>query len=191
MYNEAIKIWREKNREDLLNKFLVKFIYCSNKIKNYEITFSCVEGIFNGEKIDSFKGNKKIIKEIESQKKLCENIFNLSKGDVKLKLSIGVIEQVYYVITGNKLERNLYVSIEKLVKDINSIEINDDNALEAVSYFVCYFQEISNCDGRVVRILLNYILVANHLPPINIFYMDKEKYYLAMDFFIKKIIKLE
>lgn len=34
--------------------------------------------------------------------------------------------------------------------------------------------------------LINYFLVANNLPPIIIFYLDKEEYYLALDFFKNK-----
>jgi hypothetical protein len=75
MYNKAIKIWREKNTEDLLKRVLVKFIYCSNKLEDDEIRLRDVEAIFNGEIVTDFNGSEKTIKEIESQRELCINIF--------------------------------------------------------------------------------------------------------------------
>lgn len=38
-------------------------------------------------------------------------------------------------------------------------------------------------NGRVGRILLNYLLVTNNLLPIVIFYDDREQYYLALEYF--------
>jgi len=186
MYKKAIKIWREKNTEDLLKKVLVKFIYCSNKLEVDETRLRDVEAIFNGEIVTGFNRNEKTIKEIECQRELCINIFRLSEEVVKTKLSMEVIEQVYFAITGNNVERDLYGSIDKLIQEINSMEIDDENALEVVSYFYCYFQTVSNYDGRVGRMLINYFLVANNLPPITIFCVDKEEYYKALSYFNKR-----
>ncbi|MTK12125.1 MAG: Fic family protein [Clostridiaceae bacterium] len=193
IYGECIKMWRELDSIEILDAFFRKFTYSSNKLENDETRLRDVEAIFNLERVSDFNESEKTIKEIENHRELYQNIFKLNK-EVKTKLTMEIIEQVYFILTGDKVAREVYGSINKLVQDINNMKINDDNALEVVSYFYCYFQTISNCDGRVSRMLLNYLLIANNLPPITIFYVDKEEYYLALDYFnetqvVDKMIK--
>ncbi|NMF06874.1 hypothetical protein ACUH7Y_00865 [Clostridium beijerinckii] len=62
-YKDAIKVWREGNKEELINKFLPKFIYTSLKLEGINITYSDVEDVFAGDKAD---------KEIEDYMDFCE-----------------------------------------------------------------------------------------------------------------------
>jgi Fic family protein len=193
LYEESIKIWRAGIDEEQTNRFFMKFTYCSNKIENNEARLRDVEAVFNRENITHFKERKKIIRAIENHRDLCQDIFKLNKG-TKEKLSMEIIEMIYFVLTGNKVGREEYGSLNKLAQDINNMEIDDCNALEVVSYFYCCFQAIGSYDGRVGRMLLNYLLVVNNLPPIILFYYDTEEYYLALEYFnetqeIDKMVK--
>ncbi len=73
-----------------------------------------------------------------------------------------------------------------LINEINAVKIDDNNALRVVSYFHCWFESIhpfADGNGRVGRMLLNYLLIGNNLPPIVLFENDREQYYLALEYF--------
>jgi Fic family protein len=193
LYEECIKIWRTGIGEEQIDRFFMRFTYCSNKIENNVTRFRDVESVFKGENVIDFNGNKKTIKEIENHRELCQDIFKLRK-ETEAKLSMDIIERIYSVLTENKMSIEEYEGLNKLVQDINNMEIDDCNALEVVSYFYCCFQTIGNFDSRVGRMLLNYLLVANNLPPIIMFYLDKEEYHLTLQYFnetqeIDKMVK--
>ncbi|AGK95975.1 Fic family protein [Clostridium pasteurianum] len=77
-------------------------------------------------------------------------------------------------------------NLKSLIEEINDIQINENNALKVVSYFHCWFETIhpfADGNGRVGRMLLNYLLIGNNLPPIVLFENDREEYYLALEYF--------
>lgn len=50
----------------------------------------------------------------------------------------------------------------------------------------CWFESIhpfADGNGRVGRMLLNYLLIGSGLPPIVLFENDREEYYLALEYF--------
>ncbi|MFL0163977.1 Fic family protein [Candidatus Clostridium helianthi] len=215
LYNDIIRTWRDRKAEDLLNRFFVKFTYSSNKIANIETRLRDVESIFSEERVSGFNGDTITLKEIENHKNLCKNIFKLSKEN-NGKLSINLIKRFHFeLMKGCYLEELLSkgekpgefkidcnvgslqgaVDIEEnldlLIKEINEVEINEDNVLKVVSYFHCCWWlgkvHLFACgNGRVGRMLLNYLLIGNNFPPIIVFYTDKEEYYLALEYFNTK-----
>lgn len=77
-------------------------------------------------------------------------------------------------------------NLKSLIEEINDVQINDNNALKIVSYFHCWFETIhpfADGNGRVGRMLLNYLLIGNNLPPIVLFENDREEYYLVLEYF--------
>lgn len=225
LYKEAIKVWKSGNIEELLTKFFLKFTYSSNKIENNETRLRDVETVFKGEKVTDFKGNKKTIKEIENHKEVCFNIIDLAKKN-KTKISIELIKQIHYDLMKGCFSEELLYKGEKpgefkkgdyvvglhdvgvlpeeveenltsLIKEVNEIEINENNALKVISYFHCWFETIhpfADGNGRVGRMLINYLLIGNNLAPIILFENDREEYYLALEYFndkqeIDKMIK--
>lgn len=73
-----------------------------------------------------------------------------------------------------------------LIDEVNEIDITPKNALKVVSYITLWFNTIhpfADGNGRVSRMLLNYMLVRNNLPPIIIFESDRREYYLALEDF--------
>lgn len=216
-YQECSKKWRTELDEELINRFFMKFTYCSSKIENYEITYRDVEAIFNEKNVIDFIGNKNIIKEIENHKQLFINLFQLVKEN-DTKLSINKIKYCYFSLVKGcfddkliikdenlrKLEREDYVSgkynisinlfdiegkLGNLINEINDMQINDDNALQVASYFICSFEQSKTfkCwNGQIGRILLNYVLIRNNLAPIIIFESDKKEYYSSLEYYYKK-----
>ncbi|MBZ9621404.1 Fic family protein [Clostridium sp. FP2] len=211
MYKECIKLWREGLSQELINRFFIKCTYSSSKIENNEIILRDVEAVFKGEKVINFKGSEKTITEIENHKSLCENIFKISKEN-NSKLLIDLIKQFHYVLMKDCFKEELIIKGEKpgefrrgivglydvgvdpieieknlnsLIEEMNNVQVKGDNALKVMSYFLCYFESIHpfTDNGKVGRMLLNYLLIANNLPPIVIFYNDKKEYYLALEQF--------
>lgn len=80
------------------------------------------------------------------------------------------------------VERNL----SGIIDEVNEVEINANNALKVVSYFHNFVEMIhpfADFNGRLGRVLINYILIANNLPMIIVFEEDKEDYYSALEDF--------
>lgn len=85
-------------------------------------------------------------------------------------------------VSPSEVEENL----NPLIEEINEVQINENNALKVVSYFHCWFESIhpfADGNGRVGRMLINYLLLGNGLPPIALFEGDREEYYLALEYF--------
>jgi len=220
MYSQCVQRWSKGETKELLNMFYPKFTYTSNKIENKETRLRDVEAIFKREKVTDFKGNKKTISEIINHRDLCNNILKLSEvNGSKLSLNLiktfhqGLIKDCFtdgLLEKGEKqgeIKRDDYVigigpldverTLEFLVDEINDVQINDNNALKVVSYFICEFSSIdplAEYNGRVGRMLLNYLLIGNNFPPIIFFGNDIEEYYLALEHFnetqkIDKMVK--
>lgn len=213
-YTKSIKLWRERNTTDLLDKFFVNFTYCSVKIDNNEARLRDVETVFRGESVLDFTGDKRIITEIENHKKLCKSMLQLCNAN-KTKLSIDLIKQVHYALMKNCYSKNILLKGERpgefrksdyvlelhntstyslnieeninlLITAINDININENNALQSIGHFLCSFIKVSPFaagNGVIGRMLINYLLIGNNLPPIIFFYIDKEEYYSALDSF--------
>lgn len=199
-YEECIKKWRDGIKEELLERVLLKFSYSSNKIQNHETRLVDVEAIFNEEEVTNFIGSKKTIQEIENHRDICKNFVELIEQN-NSKLSICLIKYFNYVLMKNCLSKVSLIKGDKpgefkngvvegilksLVDEFNHIQINEDNALEIVAHFGLRFEKIhpfSDGNGRVGRMLINYLLIANNLPPIILFYNDKKEYYLALEHF--------
>lgn len=78
------------------------------------------------------------------------------------------------------VENDLY----NLCQEVQSVE--NDKILTIAAYFHCVFESIhpfSDGNGRVGRLMTNYLLMLNNHPPINIFNEDKETYYMALEVF--------
>lgn len=61
-YKEAVNIWSEGEKQELMNEFYAEFTYNSNKIENPDTKWSDVQYIFKGEEVRRFRLNRIIIK---------------------------------------------------------------------------------------------------------------------------------
>lgn len=214
MYNDCVKLWRNGDIKNLMDNFFLKFSYSSIKIENNETRLRDVENVFKSESIKELKGDKKVLKEIENHKKLCNQIFQLTKENKPL-LSIEIVKKFHKILMNGCFREELLRKGEKpgefkkgdyvvglfdvganpedveteltsLIDEINEVEITEKNALTVVSYFHCWFESIhpfADGNGRVGRMLVNYLLIGNNLPPIILYQLDRTEYYQALEVF--------
>ena len=85
---------------------------------------------------------------------------------------------------GSSVE-NVSKEIKELVEEINSVDSNDiETVFTLVAYAHNVFESIhpfADGNGRVGRVLMNYILMIHQLPPIIIYDEDKKFYYEALE----------
>ena len=69
--------------------------------------------------------------------------------------------------------------------------IDDKNALVTAAYFHAKFENIHpflDGNGRVGRLLMNYILLIHNHPPITIYEVDRKNYYNALEKFDEEFV---
>ena len=77
--------------------------------------------------------------------------------------------------------------MDYICKELAEANLSSAEAvLKAAVWFHCSFERIhafADGNGRVGRVLLNYILMVNDMPPTVIFDEDKETYFMALEVF--------
>lgn len=85
---------------------------------------------------------------------------------------------------------NVQSDIQSLLEEINSASIyTTDDVIIISAYAHNVFEQIhpfADGNGRVGRVLVNYILMIHNLPPIIIYEEDKKYYYEALEIFDTK-----
>lgn len=79
--------------------------------------------------------------------------------------------------------------LSELLNEVNEAVSENRDALTIAAYFHLRFEQIhpfADGNGRVGRLLLCYFLMLNNLPPVNIYYEDRDTYYLALEVFDRK-----
>lgn len=192
-----------------LNRFSVPFAYHSLKIENEQITYRDTREIFENDGVTASLGDSRAILEIRNAKEafgLFLKAFNnrhpvdeslvkylqytLAKGTydprrVELGERPGEYKHHDYV-TG---KREVGAAPEDVAEEINELiaELQDlprDRLLTAAAYFHVKFENIhpfADGNGRVGRLLMNYLLVLNDHPPIIIFEEDRFEYFDALE----------
>lgn len=192
-YKLAVEEWRNGEIKELLNKFFSKFIYSTNKIIGVSTTFIEVDNAFKYYSINNeFPKNNRLNERVKNHIKLCKSICTIIEEN-ESKLSVGLVKYLNEELTRDCFAKEQSVIKEEiepklsgLFNEINELEINEHNALSAISYLCCKFQAIvpyGYDNGVVIRVLVNYLLIANNLPPIVFWENDIEEYYKALEYF--------
>lgn len=215
-FEDVIKYWQEQKLEskeeymNILENFSVLFAYNSGAIKNDKITYYDTKEIFNRGKVINYTGDLKTLIEINNQKD-CYN-YILSKVTLKSPISEEWIKKVHKILTKDTYDKRLgeyknndyiteingsYSSIDsvqnnmkKLIEKINSTKLKDNEEIIKMAAYahnvIEKIQPFTSGNGLIGRILVNYFLMINDLPPIIIYNEDKKYYYLALEKFTTK-----
>ncbi len=191
--------------ERLNEEFLVEYTYNSNAIEGNTLTLRETDMVLRGITIDK-KPMKDHLEAIGHK-----DAFNYVASLVKEKtpLSEYVIKQIHTLVLADKPEdRGVYRKVavrimgakhetanpfqiqdkmDSLIKGFNAD--TETNIIKKLSLFHIKFETIHpfiDGNGRTGRLLVNFELMKNGYPPIDIKYTDRKAYYDAFDVYHEK-----
>lgn len=199
----------------VLSSYSVNFAYNSGKIENDEITYHDTREVFDKNGVTSYTGSTKTLFEIQNSKAAYERM--LSAFDDKQIVDEEFLKEIQMILTNGTYDERRYQIGERpgeykhhdyvtgknevgaLVEDVQEevcelldelTDIDDKNVLVAAAYFHAKFENIhpfSDGNGRVGRLLMNYILLIHNHPPITIHEEDRKDYYNALEKFDEEL----
>ncbi|MBI5388763.1 Fic family protein [Candidatus Woesearchaeota archaeon] len=185
-----------------INEWKIRYVYNTDKIEGNTLTYEEVKtGLTKG--WEGIKKEKKDILETENSKKAIENIF-----DTTNELNIEFIQHLHFItqqgIDPNagtyKHEENCIIdSGGTLLDNTTPAQFVEERLQELVKWYYdnkkrihplilasvfhnqfLYIHPFSDGNGRVSRLLLNFILVKHGYFPVIIMNDEKQKYYIAL-----------
>lgn len=199
----------------VLSSYSVNFAYNSGKIENDEITYHDTREVFDKDGVTSYTGSTKTLFEIQNSKAAYERM--LSAFDNKQIVDEEFLKEIQMILTNGTYDERRYqigerpgeykhhdyvtgknevgASVEDVQEEVCELleeltDIDDKNALVASAYFHAKFENIhpfSDGNGRVGRLLMNYILLIHNHPPITIHEEDRKDYYNALEKFDEEL----
>lgn len=199
----------------VLSSYSVNFAYNSGKIENDEITYHDTREVFDKDGVTSYTGSTKTLFEIQNSKAAYERM--LSAFDDKQIVDEEFLQEIQMILTNGTYDERRYqigerpgeykhhdyvtgknevgASVEDVQEEVCELldeltDIDDKNALVAAAYFHAKFENIhpfSDGNGRVGRLLMNYILLIHNHPPITIHEEDRKNYYKALEKFDEEL----
>ncbi len=186
-----------------------KFIYHNGKIENEKITYHDTREIYDHGGVTSYTGDVRTLFEIQNlcagYQRFLTAFANNEPLDEALVLELhSILTQGTYdmhryeigerpgsykkhdYVTGvdevGALPEDVQEEMSELLAEIS--DITDEQALTAAAYLHAKLENIhpfADGNGRVGRLLMNYLLVTHHHPPIIIFEEDRKAYYNALE----------
>lgn len=199
----------------VLSSYSINFSYNSGKIENDEITYHDTREVFDKDGVTSYTGSTKTLFEIQNSKAAYERM--LSAFDDKQIVDEEFLKEIQMILTNGTYDERRYqigerpgehkhhdyvtgknkvgASVEDVQEEVcelldELIDIDDKNALVVAAYFHAKFENIhpfSDGNGRVGRLLMNYILLIHNYPPITIYEEDRKEYYDALEKFDEEL----
>lgn len=199
----------------VLSSYSVNFAYNSGKIENDEITYHDTREVFDKDGVTSYTGSTKTLFEIQNSKAAYERM--LSAFDDKQIVNEEFLKEIQMILTNGTYDERRYLigerpgeykhhdyvtgknevgaSVEDVQDEVCELldeltDIDDKNVLVAAAYFHAKFENIhpfSDGNGRVGRLLMNYILLIHNHPPITIYEEDRKDYYNALEKFDEEL----
>ncbi len=199
----------------VLSSYSVNFAYNSGKIENDEITYHDTREVFNKNGVTSYTGSTKTLFEIQNSKAAYERM--LTAFDTKQTIDEEFLKEIQMTLTNGTYDERRYqigerpgeykhhdyvtgknevgASVDDVQEEVCELldelkDIDDKNALVAAAYFHAKFENIHpflDGNGRVGRLLMNYILLIHNHPPITIYEEDRKNYYNALEKFDEEL----
>lgn len=199
----------------VLSSYSVNFAYNSGKIENDEITYHDTREVFDKDGVTSYTGSTKTLFEIQNSKAAYERM--LVAFDNEQIVDEEFLKEIQMILTNGTYDERRYqigerpgeykhhdyvtgknevgASVEDVQEEVCELldeltDIDDKNALVAAAYFHAKFENIhpfSDGNGRVGRLLMNYILLVHNHPPIIIHEEDRKDYYNALEKFDEEL----
>jgi len=196
---EEFKVYPRKAKEKYYENFLIKFTYNTNKIEGSTVTLKETARIIE----DRLAPNKPIkdIKETESHARVYRAILK-EKNDLSKKLILswhktlfeesdseiaGVIRKHPVAIARSRFEPPQAIELDYLLRKFFQWYINNKNKVHPVELaalvhlkFVT-IHPFTDGNGRISRLMMNFILHRNGFPMLDIPYSNRKSYYNALE----------
>lgn len=199
----------------VLESYSVNFAYNSGKIENDEITYHDTREIFDKNGVTSYTGSTKTLFELQNSKSAYERM--LLAFDSRQEINEDFLKEMQFILTNGTYDErrfqigerpgeykkhdyvtgknevgapveDVHEEVCELLEELSNVD--DSNALVAAAYFHAKLENIhpfSDGNGRVGRLLMNYILLIHNHPPITIFEEDRKDYYKALEQFDEEL----
>ncbi len=195
-YNKLPKTAKEK----YLENFLIKFTYNTNRIEGSTLTLKDTANLLK-EGISPKNRPVRDIKEAETHKKVFYEMLDYKK-DLNLNIILywhklllqdtdkeiaGRIRDHQVAIAGTTIQLPPPVEIDPLLDDFfvrYNKEKNKLNPVELAALAHLKFVSIhtfTDGNGRISRIMMNFVLHKNGFPMIDILYSNRASYYTALE----------
>ena len=191
-----------------LTDYRVYFAYNSGKIENANVSYHDTREVFENGRAVSFTGDVRTLFEIQNQKE-CHELL-LDAFSAKKPLDEKLVLEVHRTLTQGTYDERRWSRGERpgsyklhdyvvgifqvgsspstVANDVTNLldELNVatcENILTVTAYFHAAFEAIhpfADGNGRVGRVLSNYLLVTHDHPPIIIFEEDRLAYFGAL-----------
>ena len=203
------KITTDAELAEALNGHSVAFAYHSGKIENDKVTYHDTREIFEHDGVTSYTGDLRTLFEIRNAKEA--NEYFLSAFNKRLPFSEKLIKDFQRLLTQNtydtrrwqlgerpgEYKKHDYVTgreeigappedvEEEIMELLDELQdISPEKILTAAAFFHVKFENIhpfADGNGRVGRLVMNYLLVLHNHPPIIIHEEDRKAYYGALE----------
>ncbi len=178
----------------LTDDFKIEFTYDSNAIEGSTVTLDETYAIVNGKVTIGGKSTKEYLDTVNHADAF-DFLLNIVKD--KYDFDERLIKEIHSIVLANEREHkgtyrkiparvgsylptdslNIQTEIDNLLSDYTK---NSAHIIEKISIFHLMFECIHpfvDGNGRTGRLLMNFELMRNGFPPINIKFQDKDRYY--------------
>jgi len=198
-YSKEQKKTPASAKEKEIENFMVKFTYNTQKIEGSKLTLRDTANLL--EKGETPKKPLRDIKEAEAHKKIFYEMLNYPK-DLNLQIVLqwnktllsetkpdvaGKIRNHEVAISGSQFIPPLAIELEILLKEFFDWYNKNKGKLHPVSLsalvhlkFVT-IHPFSDGNGRISRLMMNFILNRNGFPMLDISYKNRNGYYTALE----------
>lgn len=204
-------------REKYMEQFMIKFTYNTNRIEGGSLTFKDTSKLLHDNITPSDKPVNDI-KEAENHKNVFYAMLK-NKRDISLNLVLdwhyqlfkdtkpgiaGKIRNYSVGITGSDVELPLPVEVNPLLKEFFSWynkskrKIHPVELAALVHYKFVSIHPFGDGNGRISRLLMNFVLHGHGFPMLDISYKNRSRYYTSLEraqknkqeyIFVQSIIK--
>ena len=198
-YSKEQKKTPDSAREKEIENFMIKFTYNTQRIEGSKLTLRDTANLL--EKGETPKKPLRDIKEAEAHKKVFYEMLNYSK-DLNLQIVLqwnktllletkpdiaGKIRNHGVAISGSKFIPPSAIELETLLKEFFDWYNKNKSKLHPVALsalvhlkFVT-IHPFSDGNGRISRLMMNFILNKNGFPMLDIPYENRNGYYTALE----------
>jgi len=199
-YKKEFKKLPKSIKEKQIEQFMIKFTYNTNRIEGGTLSYRDTANLLH-DKITPSGKPLKDIKEAENHKKIFYEMLNYKK-DLNLRIILewhrklflntkpdiaGKIRTYEVGILGTKVELPLAVELNVLLRDFfrwynkNKKKLHPIELAALVHLKFVSIHPFGDGNGRISRLIMNFILNGHGYPMLNITYSNRNSYYTALE----------